>query len=90
MVRIVRVLWRLKLERTQARGTSCGHLGGELSVDHVQPARGALGGVRIVGDHDDGLAVLAVERLQQVEDAVAGLAIEIAGRLVGEDERRDR
>ena len=48
----------------------------------------ALGGVRIVGDHDDGLAVVAVERLQQIEDLVAGLAIEVAGRLVAEQQRR--
>ena len=54
----------------------------------VQRPPGALGGVRIVRDHDDGLAVLAVERLQQVEDLVAGLAIEIAGRLVAEQQRR--
>ena len=46
------------------------------------------GGVRVVRDHDDRLAVLAVERLQQVEDLVAGLAIEVAGRLVAEQQRR--
>ena len=49
---------------------------------------GALGRVRIVRDHDDRLAVLAVERLQQVEDLVARLAIEVAGRLVAEQQRR--
>ena len=38
-------------------------------------------------DHDDGLAVLAVERLEQAEDFVAGLAVEIAGRLVAEQQR---
>ena len=48
----------------------------------------ALGGVRIVRDHHDRLAVIAVERLQQVEDFVAGLAIEIARRLVAEQQRR--
>ena len=52
--------------------------------------RARAGGVRVVGDHDDGLAVLAVERLQQVEDLVAGLAVEVAGRLVAEQQRRDR
>ena len=49
---------------------------------------GALGGVRVVRDHHDRLAVLAVERLQQVEDFVARLAIEIARRLVAEQQRR--
>ena len=44
--------------------------------------------MRIVRDHDDRLAVLAVERLQQIQDLVAGLAIEVAGRLVAEQQRR--
>ena len=48
----------------------------------------ALGGVRIVRHHHDRLAVIAVERLQQVENLVAGLAIEVAGRLVAEQQRR--
>ena len=48
----------------------------------------ALGRARIVRHHDDGLAVLAVERLQQVEDLVAGLAIEVARRLVAQQQRR--
>ena len=54
----------------------------------VQRPPRALGGVRIVRDHHDRLAVIAVERLQQVEDLVAGLAIEIAGRLVAQQQRR--
>jgi hypothetical protein len=41
----------------------------------------------IVGDHDDGLAVLFVQRLQQVEDFVAGLAIQVAGGFVAEQQR---
>jgi hypothetical protein len=40
----------------------------------MQRARGARRGVRVVGHHDDGLAMVAVERLQEVEDLVAGLA----------------
>ena len=54
----------------------------------MQRAPGAIGGVRIVRDHHDGLAVVAVERLQQIENLVAGLAIEIAGRLVAQQQRR--
>jgi hypothetical protein len=42
----------------------------------------------VVRHHHDGLAVLAVERLQQVEDLVAGLAVEVARRLVAEQQRR--
>ena len=46
--------------------------------------------MRVVRHHDDRLAVLAVQRLQQVEDFVARLAIEIAGRLVAQQQRRVR
>ena len=60
----------------------------EHALLEVQRPLGARRGVRIVRHHDDGLAVLAVERLQQVEDLVAGLAIEVAGRLVAEQQRR--
>ena len=45
----------------------------------MQRPFGAIRGVRVVRDHDDRLTVLAVERLEQVEDFIARLAIEIAG-----------
>ena len=54
-------------------------------MDGVRRARR---GVRVVRDHDDGLAVLAVERLEQAENFVAGFAVEIAGRFVAEQQRR--
>src|SRR5262249_9196297 len=54
----------------------------------MQSARGARRRVRVVRHHDDGLLVFAVEGLQQIEDLVAGLAIEVAGRLVAEQQRR--
>ena len=54
----------------------------------MERAPGALGRVRVVRHHDDRLAVVAVERLQQVENLVAGLAIEIARRLVAQQQRR--
>ena len=56
-------------------------------VEMQRPLR-AGGRMRIVRHHHDRLAVLAVERLEQVEDLVAGLAIEIARRLVAEQQRR--
>ena len=52
-----------------------------------RPAR-AIGGVRIVRHHHDGLAVVGIQRLQQLEHLVAGLAIEIARRLVAKQQRR--
>ena len=44
----------------------------------------------VVRDHHDGLAVLAVELLQQSQDLLRGLAVEVAGRLVADEERRVR
>ncbi len=52
----------------------------------VRFARSAACG--IVRHHDDRLAVVAVQRLEQVENLVAGLAIEIARRLVAKQQRR--
>jgi hypothetical protein len=40
-----------------------------------------------VGDHHDGLAELAVELLQQAQDLVGGLAVEVAGGLVADQQR---
>ena len=39
-----------------------------------------------MGDHDDGLAVLAHGAAHEVEDLGAGLGVEVARRLVGEDD----
>ena len=54
----------------------------------MQRALGAFRRARVVRDHDDRLAVIAVERLQQIENLVARLAIEIARGLVAEQQRR--
>ena len=37
-------------------------------------------------DHDDRLLELAVELLEQVEDLAGGGAVEVAGRLVGDEQ----
>src|SRR5690606_13748450 len=42
----------------------------------VHRVGGELGGLGVVGDHDDGLAVLAVQYLQQAQDLVGGLAVQ--------------
>src|SRR4029079_11344883 len=60
----------------------------EAALLEMQRAIGALRGARIVRHHDDGLAVLLVQRLEQVEDFIARLAIEIARGLVAEEQRR--
>ena len=45
---------------------------------------------RVVGDHDDGLAPLTHGRAQELEHLGARVRVEVAGRLVGEDDRRSR
>ena len=86
-VKIVRIFFRHRLLQRSGRNFMRALLHQHALLE-VQRALGALGGVRIVRDHHDRLAVLAVERLQQIEDLVAGLAIEVAGRLVAEQQRR--
>ena len=44
--------------------------------------------LRIVGDEDDRLAALDARAPQRIEDLGAGRVVEVAGRLVGEQERR--
>ena len=87
-VKIVRTFRRQQVapdEREELHATTSVDQRALLEVQRPLRPRG---GVRVVRDHDDRLAVLAVERLQQVEDLVAGLAIEVAGRLVAQQQRR--
>ena len=43
-------------------------------------------GHRVVGDHDDGLAVVVDAAAEQLEHLGARAGVEVAGRLVGEDD----
>src|SRR3989344_2011898 len=44
--------------------------------------------VQVVRDDNDGLAFFPMNPLEEVHDELAGLAVEVAGRLVGEDDVR--
>src|SRR5262252_4278092 len=70
MVRIVRRLLRNRLTRTRENRfmSSPRRSVGQHALVEVQHPVGALGGVRIVGHHDDGLLELAVESLEQLQD----------------------
>ena len=50
----------------------------------------ALGGALVVGDHDDGLAELAVQAVHQLEHLGRRDPVEVAGRLVGHEDRPGR
>src|SRR5690606_22475892 len=90
-VRLVRVLRWNRLARTNPVRVMAVSSVSRRSVDQqalvkVHGAGGELGGLGVVGDHDDGLAVFAVEHLQQAEDLVGGLAVEVAGGLVADQQ----
>ena len=54
-----------------------------LEMQHVLRARG---GVRVVRHHDDRLALLLVQRLQQIENLIARFAVQIARRFVAQQQ----
>src|ERR687883_1530576 len=58
----------------------------DLAVGEDEQPVGVGGGGRVVRDHDDRLAELVDGAAQQVEDLAGGLGVEVAGRLVGEDD----
>src|SRR5215831_10307954 len=66
---------------------SCGEvLLEESALVKMQRAAGIPGGRRIMRDHDDGLAEVTIENLQRGQDLVRRRAVEVAGRLVAEQE----
>src|SRR5262245_49027777 len=81
----VRSLWRRALRPTSLR--NCIRLG-ELALVEVLDGVGALGGAPVVRHHHDGLAELVVQALEQPEHVGGRLPVEVAGRLVGDDEHR--
>jgi hypothetical protein len=58
------------------------------SIDQDDQPVGVGGRVGVVRDHDDGLAELVGRPAQELEQIGGGLGIQVAGRLVGEDDRR--
>jgi hypothetical protein len=64
------------------------HLVDDPSIGEEHDTVGVRRSDRIVGHHHDRLAVLADGLLHELEDLGAGAAVEVAGRLVGEDDRR--
>src|SRR5262245_28340458 len=67
------------------------HLAGGIPDDpaaaHLDPPREGRGDLPVVGDDEDGRAP-PVQLAQEANDLGAGVGVEVAGRLVGEDDRR--
>ena len=59
----------------------------DLAVDDLHDALAALGDARVVGDDHDRLAA-RVHLVEDLQDLEARLGVEVAGRLVGQDQRR--
>src|SRR6266576_1992982 len=86
IVRIVRSLWRKALRKMIDRifmGPRLLQLALVEVAHNVRP----LGGVRIMGDHDDGLFEFLVEALEQGENLLRRLAVEIARGLIRHEDR---
>ena len=63
---------------------------GNLAIAQMNNAVTTLGQCRVMGDQQQSRAALGMQREQQIDHLLAGLAIEIAGRLVGQQQRRLR
>ena len=62
-------------------------IGDDPAVAHLDPARGAGGDAHIVRHEHERHVPFAVQLLEQVEDHSGILAVEVAGRLIGEQDR---
>src|SRR5260221_537290 len=75
------------MQSVRCRLASCGPRSGvgvDLAIDHADPAMGAVSQRGIVRDEDQGNAA-CIQRFEELQDFLAGVLIEIAGRLVGKD-----
>src|SRR6266540_2698398 len=68
-------------------GGGVGHLVNDLAVLEEQHVVGVGGGARVVGHHHDRLAELVDRAPQEAEQLGAGVGVEVAGGLVGKDDR---
>src|SRR5262249_9093089 len=69
-------------------GTSCLTVSHEYAFVEMERMARAFGRMRVVCHHDDRLAVLAIKRVLEIQDLVAGFTIEVAGWLVAEEQHR--
>src|SRR3546814_10911356 len=82
------------LFRSQRRAARSGtggavhHVVDDEAVEQLHRARAAVGELRVVGDEHQRGPVLGLQSEQQVDDLVAGLAVQVAGRLVGQQDRK--
>ena len=61
---------------------------GEDAISHRDHTLSPLGSVCGVRDHDDRLVLLAIDLFQKVEQGLSVMAVQAAGRFVGEENLR--
>src|SRR5262245_22000945 len=74
--------------RAATRGRPYGLFICDLAVDEVDGAGAAGGDHGVVGDEEQRGAAYVAQREHQVDDVAAGLAVEIAGGFVGQQQAR--
>jgi hypothetical protein len=67
-------------------GPSDPGLDGQPAVFHRAEALGAAGDGAVVSDHHHRQALVLPQLLKQADELVAGVLVEVAGRLVGEED----
>src|SRR5215471_2463777 len=87
--------WRAACGGTGSCARASEHSCGKLALDEValvemQRASGVARRSGIVGHHYDGLAEILVEELEDRKNLVGRSAVEIAGRLVAQEQTRVR
>src|SRR5690606_20219883 len=75
---------------TAAGVLSCGRqrVGDDRAVREANRAPRTAGEVRVVGHEHERRAALAIQLLEQLDDRVAGAGVQVAGRLVREQDLR--
>ena len=93
IVRTVRARLRQRLAQTRGKILHAATPSGapvSSPLSTKSRARRMIRSARIVRHHDDGLAVLAVEKLQQPKDRLRRIPVEVARRLVADEQPRVR
>src|ERR1041385_1607411 len=71
-----------------SRNPTLARIRNEQTIAKDDPPLGILRDVGLMGNQDDGDAFLLVQVLKQLHDFIAGFGIEVAGRLIGQNQRR--
>src|SRR5690606_34471401 len=63
-----------------------GLIGFKPAITNMDDSRGVLGHIIFMSDHDDGPAALFVQAVKKRKDLFAGMGIQVASRLIRQDQ----